>query len=126
MAGHIFEEDKLGSALHDDASDMGPQVARVFRSLPLSGLAEGLAGVASRDDIHRATPWAAVEGGKIIPDRRWIQRLVVHPGHESGRSVGFPLDVTNSLISGIGDMEPKLQPPGTGAHGKPSQRAGGR
>ena len=69
----------------------------------LSGEAEGLTGVAGREDMNAAAPWLAVEGFEIVPYRCLIQGRVRHPGHESGRRVSFPLDVTDSSISGLGD-----------------------
>jgi hypothetical protein len=54
-----------------------------------------LAGEAGSDEIHRATPWAAVKGGKVIPDRSLIQGLFCHPRHENGCRVGLPLDSAN-------------------------------
>ena len=56
-------------------------------------------GLSTNDNIHRSTPQAAIEGGNVVPDRCAIQGLVFHPRHEGGRSICFPLDVTNSAIS---------------------------
>ena len=64
--------------------------------------------------MNEATPWAAIKGGNVVPDRSRIQGRIFHPCHESSRSVGFPLDVTNSAVSGIGDVQSELKsaPPG--------------
>ncbi|KQZ14293.1 hypothetical protein ASD44_09580 [Mesorhizobium sp. Root554] len=65
--------------------------------------------------MNLATPRAAVEGDKVVPDRRAIHGLVFHPGHEGGRSIGFPLDETDSAVAGFCDMEAELQAANAGA-----------
>ena len=93
---------------------MGPEVARIIRSLAPSGDAERLARIARRDEIHRAAPRPAVEAGKVIPDRRLIQGLVLHPRHEDGRGVGVPPDVTHSTVSGFGQRKSEVEASGAG------------
>lgn len=70
MAGDVFEEEPGGLDLTGDAGDVGPEVARVAFGELAAGGREGLAGIARSEDIHRATPVRAVEGGKVVPDRR--------------------------------------------------------
>ncbi len=118
MMGDVFKEDEGRLDLTDDAGDMRPEVARVVRALALACDGERLARIARSDDIHRAAPRAAVEAGNVIPDRRVIQGLVFHPRHESGRSVGFPLDMAHSSISGQGDGEAEIDPARAGAEGE--------
>lgn len=65
--------------------------------------------------MNAAAPRSAVEGSQIVPYRRWSQGLVVHPRHESGRRVGFPLDVTHSAIGGLGDVQAKVEAAVAGA-----------
>lgn len=69
MALDVLEEDAPGASLADDAPDMRPEMAGIVLAEAVAGGAEGLAGVTRQDDIHRSAPWAAVEGGKVIPDR---------------------------------------------------------
>lgn len=121
MSADVFEEADWRFNLAHDAGDVRPEVAMVFVAELLSGNAERLARVAAMDDIHHAAPRAAVEVGNVVPDRRAIQGLVFHPRHERGRSVGVPLDVTHSSISGVGDMEAEVEPTGSGAEGKSEQ-----
>ena len=45
--GDLLSEDDLGSALRDEAVELGPEVTLVGGALPLAGGAEGLAGTAS-------------------------------------------------------------------------------
>lgn len=70
MAGDVFEEQPSGCGLGSDAGDMGPEVAGVSLGEFAAGGRERLAGIARSEEIHRATPMAAVEGGKVVPDRR--------------------------------------------------------
>jgi len=108
MMGDILEEDQGWFDLADDAGDMRPEVAWVVRTPALARDAEWLARIARSDDVHRAAPWAAVEAGNIVPDRRAIQGRVFHPRHESGCGVGFPFDMAHSSISGDGNGEPEV------------------
>jgi hypothetical protein len=48
--------------LSDESEDFRPEVAWVFCPKPLSGLREGLTGIAANDSIHKATPRTAIEG----------------------------------------------------------------
>ena len=99
----------------------GPEVPRVLRAPALARDGERLARIARSDDVHRAAPRAAVEGGNIVPDRRRIQGRVFHPRHEDGRGVGVPLDVTHSTISWAREMQPEVEPAGAGAEREAEQ-----
>ncbi len=109
MAGDVFEEDPARADPADDAGDVRPEVAGVGRAPPVAGLAERLTGIAGRDEMNPAAPRAAVEGSQIVPYSRRSQGLVFHPGHERGRGVGFPLDVTHSSIAGLGDVQAEVK-----------------
>jgi len=122
VAEHVFEEDPFGADFADDARDVRPEVARVFRAAAPSRRGEGLAGIAGSEDMNAAAPRAAVEGLNIVPDRRAIHGFVFHTRDESGRSVGFPLDETNSAVSGFCDMDAELQAAISGAEGNPVER----
>lgn len=121
MPADIFEETERRSDFINDASNMRPEMARIFVAELSSCDAEGLAGIASMDDIHRFAPRFAVEGLNIVPDRSLTQSLICHPRHERGRSIGVPLDVTNSSISGDGDVESEVKTAGTSAERKSAQ-----
>ncbi|ODN68461.1 hypothetical protein A6302_04241 [Methylobrevis pamukkalensis] len=134
MMGDIFEEDEGRLDLADDAGDMRPEVAWVVRTPALARDGERLARIARSDDVHRATPRVAVEGGNIVPDNSLIQGRVFHPRHESGCGVGFPFDMAHSTISGDGDGEPEVETARAGAEGEaeeacvsgPGSASGGR
>lgn len=121
MMGDVLQEHERRLALADDAGDVGPEMARVLGATPPSGDRERLARITRKHDVHRATPKAAIEGGKIVPERSRIQGRVFHPGHEDGRGIGFPLDVTHSAISGLGDGEAEVEPAGAGTEREPEQ-----
>ncbi|MEX5728576.1 hypothetical protein Ga0609869_001929 [Rhodovulum iodosum] len=115
MMGDILEEDERWLHFADDAGDMRPEVARVVRAPTLARDGEWLARIARSNDVHRAVPRAAVEGGNVVPDRCRIQGRVFHPRHEDRRGVGVPLDVTHSAISGACEVQPEIEPAGAGA-----------
>jgi hypothetical protein len=111
----VLGKDDAGLHFADDPRDLGPQVPGVGLAPPLSSEAERLAGITGREDMNAAAPRLAVEGFEIVPDRCLIQGRVRHPGHESGRSVGFPLDETHSAIAGLGDGEAEFEAAISGA-----------
>lgn len=111
----VFEEAPFGLHLPNDPADVRPEVAGIVLTAPLTSEAERLAGIAGSEEMNAAAPRAAVEGGNVRPDRSLIQGLVCHPRHESGRREGFPLDVTNRAISGLGDVQAEFEPSDAGA-----------
>jgi hypothetical protein len=115
MMGDVLKEHEGRHDLADDPGDMRPEVARVIRASALARDGKRLARIARSDDVHRAAPRAAVEGGNVVPDRRAIQGRVFHPRHEDGRGVGVPLDMTHSAISGECEVQPEVEPAGAGA-----------
>jgi hypothetical protein len=121
MPADIFEEAKRRFDLADNTGNVWPEMSRVFVAEFFSGNAEGLAGIAAMNDIHRAAPRLAVEGANVVPDRRLIQGFIFHPRHESGRGVCFPFDITNSSISGDSDVEAEVETTGSGAEGDSAQ-----
>jgi len=118
MMGDILEEDERRLNFGDDAGDMGPEVAWILGAEPSARHAEWLARIARSDDVHRAAPRAAVEGGDIVPDNSLIQGRVFHPRHESGCGEGFPFNMAHSTISGDGDGEPEVEPASARAEGQ--------
>jgi len=109
MAFDVFAEDPFGLDFSDDAGDIGPEMPGIVDAPSFAGTAERLAGIAGRDDMNAATPRLAVKGFEIVPNKRCAQGRVFHPRHESGRSVSFPLDISHSPISGLGDMQSEVE-----------------
>lgn len=114
VVGHVLKEDARRPHLADDAGDVGPEVAGIVSASAPAGGAERLARVARSEDIHASTPASAVEGAQIVPDRSVIQGRIRHPRHESGRSTGFPFDITHSSGTGLGDPEGEVEAAGAG------------
>ncbi|GLS88385.1 hypothetical protein GCM10010873_33590 [Cypionkella aquatica] len=115
MMGDILEEHEGRFDFADDAGDMRPEVAWILGTEPSACDAERLARIARSDDVHRAAPRSAVEGGNVVPDNRLIQGRVFHPRHESGCGEGFPFDMAHSTISGDGDCESEVESSGARA-----------
>lgn len=116
MAGDVLEKNESWADLSDDPRDLGPQVASIARARSLAGVTERLAGVPRRDDIHDATPRAAIEGEQIVGDRRVIHDRFAHPRHESARGVSVPLNETHGSVGvsdGESDAEFQSADPGT-------------
>jgi hypothetical protein len=94
---HVLPEESDGAGLFDDAEVL-PEEPRLFAieagALPCDG--EILTGRATNDEIHRSAPRSSVEGRNVVPHRRFRQGRFLHPRHEAGRCVGFPLDVHHS------------------------------
>lgn len=120
----VLDKDSPGSHLVDNPFDFGPQVPGIGFTSALARKAERLAGISGSEDMNLAAPWPAVKGSEIVPDRRAIQGLIFHPGHESSRCMGFPLDETDSAIGGLGDRETELETAVTCAEGKAMELAG--
>jgi hypothetical protein len=121
MAFDILAEDPLRTDFVDDPGNIRPEVSRIGVAETLAGIAERLAWIAGRDEMNSAAPRSAVERLKIVPDRRLCQGLVFHPGHEGRRSMGFPLDVTHSPISWLGDVDSEIETAVPGAEGNSAQ-----
>lgn len=109
-ARDVLDKDGRGSALCENAHDLGPEPAVVAGSFTLAGDGPGLAGKARSDEIHDAAPRSAVEGCSVIPDKSRIQGRTFHPRHEKGRGVGFPLNVTNGDGRGKGEADSEAEP----------------
>jgi hypothetical protein len=111
----VLEEHPFGRDLADDAGDLGPQVAGIGGPAALARDAERLAGITGSDEMNAVAPRAAVEGSQVVPDSSRCHGRVRHPGHEGGRRMSFPLDVTNSSVAGFGDADPEVEATVAGA-----------
>lgn len=121
VVGNVLQENKSGLALANDAGDVRPQVPGIVSAAPFSCNRKWLARIPRQQDVHRATPWSAVEAGKLVPDRSRRQGLVRHPRREDGRGKGVPLDMTHSAISGLGDVQAEIEAAGAGTQGQAEQ-----
>jgi len=91
MPRHVFHDDEAGSHLANDPGDVGPEVSGIVCPSPPSGNGERLAWIACRDEIHDATPRAAVECCEVIPDRSRVQGAFLHSRHKDAGGVSVPL-----------------------------------
>jgi hypothetical protein len=95
----VLAEDKIRPALRCDAGDLRGEEALAFGAGALSGDAVLLAGVSRSEDMNEATPWLAVEGEHVRPDRRWMKPPRVHRRDQACGSCGFPLHVADASAS---------------------------
>jgi len=114
-SGDVLQEHESRSHVSHDPGNVWPEPSLVIDTSTLSGRRERLAGEAGSDEIHPAAPRRTVEGGEVRPDRRPIQVRLVHPGHESGRCVGVPLNVSHGSGGDPGELEGELESSVAGA-----------
>lgn len=74
----VFEEQNGRAGLDDDAAEGGPEPAGIGDPEALAGPRLALARISANEEIHDATPRAAVEGSGIRPHRSRIQESRLH------------------------------------------------
>lgn len=114
----VLQEYERGLEVEESSGDVAPEPSVVLSSSSPSCHGEGLAREARSDEIHDATPRSSVEGGDVVPDRSEIHGRLFHPGHESGRGVGVPLDCTHKTASGDRELDGELEASDPGADPK--------
>lgn len=97
---HILEEGESRSGLANDSEALVPEVAVVGGPELLPGDAVGLTREAAKDEIHDATPRAAIEGSEVSPHRRCVQGAVRHTRDQERGGSSFPLHVTDDASMG--------------------------
>lgn len=115
MPDDVLAEDPFGADLADDPGDFWPEVPGVVLAATHTGEAEGLAGIAGRDEMNSAAPRPAFKGSQIVPYNSRSQGRVRHPCHESGRGETVSLDITHGSISGLCEMKAEVQSSDAGA-----------
>ena len=111
----VFQKHESRSRPVDNPADLRPKVALVPVALLCAGLAEGLAREARSEEIHCPTPASAVEGGDIVPERRWIQPPFFHARCQDGGGIGVPFNITDGAISvAEGELDPEFESCATG------------
>lgn len=113
--GDVLQEHESGSHVSDELLGHRPQVPSIVTTCACAGTGERLTRETGSDEIHSAAPRCTVERGEVRPDRREIQVRLFHPGHESGRCVGIPLNVSHGSGADTGESEPELEPSVAGA-----------
>lgn len=109
MACDVLEEDPGGLDFPDDAGDMGPEVAGVIRSLPLSGRTEWLAGIPGEDGIESPSKRPAVECGEVIPYRGGGEVSGPLGSGDDGSRVFLPLDKASRVKAGLCEHEAHIK-----------------
>jgi hypothetical protein len=113
---NVLQEDETRSNVAKNPRDERPDPTLVCGASSTAGVAGWLTRESCRNDIHQAAKRSAVEGCEIVPYRSEIQGLVFHPRHESGRRVGFPLNVSHGSYSFTeGEAEAQLKATSAGA-----------
>ncbi|RCW77629.1 hypothetical protein DFP89_1663 [Paracoccus lutimaris] len=118
MPGDVFEEHPFRTAFADDAGDVGPEVAGIVGAAALPGRAEGLAGIASEDDIERAPEGAGVEAAQVGPDRGRGDVSRALGGNEDRPGPVLPFDEGAGVIAGLGQHEAQIKASAACAEGQ--------
>lgn len=118
MPGDVLEKHPFRAGLKDDASDVGPEVARITGAATLSGGTEGLAGIAGEDGIESAPEWPSIEAAQIGPDRGWGEVSCALGGDEDGSRPLVPFDEGAAVIAGLGEHEAHIQAFAASAEGQ--------
>lgn len=114
----VFEENPFGGTFPDDAGDLGPEVAGIIGAPALACGAEGLAGVASKDDVESAAEGPGIETAQVIPDWRWGEVACALGGDQDGAGPIFPFDKGAGVESGLGEHDAHIQPSAACAEGQ--------
>jgi hypothetical protein len=114
----VFEEDPLGAALADDASDVGPKVAGIIGTGTLSGRAEWLAGISGEDDVESTSEDPGIEAAEIIPDGCRGEMAAALGGDENGAGPVFPFDKGAGVIAGFSKHDAQIKASAACAEGQ--------
>jgi hypothetical protein len=110
----VLQDDESRSHLTNDPGDLRPEPTVIDNTTFRTCRRERLTGETGSNDIHTATPRAAIKGGHIIPDRSVIQLRAFHPRHKNCRCVGVPLNVSHGAYPCHGsEGKLKASVPGT-------------
>ena len=114
----VLNEDPLGTAFADDASNIGSEVPGIIGTTTLASGAEGLAGVSGEDDVEGAAEGASIETAEIIPDWRWGEVTCALGRNEDGARPVLPLDKGPSVKAGFGEHDAQIQASAACAEGQ--------
>ena len=118
VACDIFQEDETGSHLANDSQDLGPEVALIFFSSPLTCDGEGLARIAGSDDIHSATPRSAIEGSQIRVNRSGLNRPFLHASRQDFADRVLPLHETDRASAWKRQSDSEVESADAGTEGE--------
>jgi hypothetical protein len=95
----VLKKEEFGSNLAKDAPHFRPHISLVSFKLSASGKAVSLARDSRANNIHDSTPREAVEGAKVIPDRRRIQATFFHASNKRAGGKCFPFHVSDAAVA---------------------------
>jgi len=114
VTADVLEEAQGGLDFFDNSPDVWPQVAGVFVAEMIPADAEWLARISRSDEIHHATPRAAVEGGHVVPDRRRTNPPALHLRDQTRGGIGSVLHVTHGAGGGGLKLNPQFEAANSG------------
>ena len=118
----VFAEETRRPHGAHNPEDVRNEEAGIVGAEPFAGDAVSLAWIAGSDAMNAATPRAAIEGGKVAPDRCRMKPPRVHRRNQACRSSGFPLHVTDpaSIASAkvLAKEDAEFKPSDAGAQSK--------
>jgi len=92
---YVLQQNVSRSYIANDPCSVGPEIAFVFLSEPLSCPTERLTRESRSDNIHASTPGSPVERSHIAPNRRVIEVSIPDPCPEHPDWVLSILDVAH-------------------------------
>jgi hypothetical protein len=110
MAFDVFEEADPWPHIGNAICDVGPEVAWILLATSLSRVAEWLARIPSREDVHQSAKAPELEGFKIRPDRCRIQASRFHFRDQISAGKCFDLAVSDSAQSRDNSPESEINP----------------
>jgi hypothetical protein len=115
----VFEEDpfEAGSEFTDEAGDIGPEVALVSLSPPLTRLAERLTRIASQQGVKGSGERSGVEGGEVVPDGSRGEVSGALCRKDGVARIFLPLDKGTGVKSGLGKTEAHIEATSSCAEG---------
>ena len=114
-SGDVLQEHVSRSHVSNDPGNVWPDPSLIIDTSTFAGCGERLARETGSDEIHASAPRCAVKGREIVPNRRRVQGRLAHPGHEDGRCVAVPFNVSHSAGGDSGESGDEFEPSIAGA-----------
>ena len=108
MPFDVLEEADTGAHCSNSICDVGPDMAFVFFSVPVSCVAEGLAWVTSSEDVHFSVKACPRESGNIRPDRCRIHETRFHFRNQVRDGIRFDFTQSDCSQSADDSLESKF------------------
>jgi len=118
VPGNVFEKDPLGGAFLDDAGDFWPEVTGIVGTTPLSGRAEGLAGISGQHGVEGTPEGPGFEAAQIVPDWCWGEIPCALGCDEDSSGPILPFNERAGVIAGLGEHEAQIKASAACAEGQ--------